>query len=64
MTYRVICALRNRRVPRPAGRQRRPIRDHVIRHVVAIEVIHTYKGTDTMQLLIVGRDVAGVGACV
>ena len=29
-----------------------------------IEVIHTYKGTDTMQLLIVGCDIAGVGAYV
>ncbi len=29
-----------------------------------IEVVHTYKGTDTMQRLIVGRDVAGVGAYV
>ena len=29
-----------------------------------IEVIHTYEGTDTMQLLIVGRDIAGVGAYV
>ena len=38
--------------------------NHVIRHMGDIEVIHTYKGTDTMQLLIVGRDIAGVGAYV
>ena len=27
-----------------------------------IEVIHTYEGTETMQTLIVGRDITGVGA--
>ena len=38
--------------------------NHVIRHVGDLAVIHTYEGTDTMQLLIVGRDIAGVGAYV
>jgi hypothetical protein len=27
-----------------------------------IEVIHTYEGIETMQTLIVGRDIAGIGA--
>ena len=27
-----------------------------------IEAIHTYEGTESMQTLIVGRDVTGVGA--
>src|SRR5829696_7949423 len=36
--------------------------NHVIRHMGDIEVIHTYEGTETMQTLIVGRDITGVGA--
>jgi glutaryl-CoA dehydrogenase len=35
---------------------------HVIRHMADIEAIHTYEGTETIQTLIVGRDVTGVGA--
>jgi glutaryl-CoA dehydrogenase len=35
---------------------------HVIRHMGDIEVIHTYEGTETIQTLIVGRDITGVGA--
>ena len=35
---------------------------HIIRHMGDIEVIHTYEGTETMQTLIVGRDITGVGA--
>ena len=35
---------------------------HVIRHMGDIEVIHTYEGTETMQALIVGRDITGIGA--
>jgi glutaryl-CoA dehydrogenase len=27
-----------------------------------VEAIHTYEGTETMQTLIVGRDITGVGA--
>jgi glutaryl-CoA dehydrogenase len=27
-----------------------------------VESIHTYEGTETMQTLIVGRDLTGVGA--
>jgi glutaryl-CoA dehydrogenase len=36
--------------------------NHVIRHMGDVEVIHTYEGTETMQALIVGRDITGVGA--
>ncbi len=35
---------------------------HVIRHMADIESIHTYEGTETMQRLIVGRDITGVSA--
>jgi glutaryl-CoA dehydrogenase len=40
------------------------LENHVIRHMADIESIHTYEGTETMQTLIVGRDIAGVGAFV
>ena len=35
---------------------------HVMRHMADIEAIHTYEGTETMQALIVGKDITGVGA--
>ena len=35
---------------------------HVIRHMLDIEAIHTFEGTETMQTLIVGRDITGVSA--
>jgi len=35
---------------------------HVIRHMADIESIHTFEGTETIQRLIVGRDVTGVSA--
>lgn len=35
---------------------------HVIRHMVDIEAIHTFEGTETMQTLIVGRDITDVSA--
>jgi len=38
------------------------LENHVIRHMTDIEVLHTYEGTETMQTLIVGRDITGVGA--
>ena len=38
------------------------LESHVIRHMGDIEVIHTYEGTETMQTLIVGRDITGVSA--
>ena len=38
------------------------LENHVIRHMVDIEAIHTYEGTETMQTLIVGRDITGISA--
>jgi glutaryl-CoA dehydrogenase len=38
------------------------LENHVIRLMADIEAIHTYEGTETMQTLIVGRDITGVGA--
>jgi glutaryl-CoA dehydrogenase len=35
---------------------------HVMRHMADIEALHTYEGTETIQTLIVGRDITGVGA--
>jgi glutaryl-CoA dehydrogenase len=35
---------------------------HVIRHMTDMEAIHTYEGTESIQTLIVGRDITGVGA--
>ena len=35
---------------------------HVMRHLADIESIHTYEGTETIQTLIVGRDITGVAA--
>jgi glutaryl-CoA dehydrogenase len=35
---------------------------HVARHWADIEAIHTFEGTETMQTLIVGKDVTGIGA--
>jgi glutaryl-CoA dehydrogenase len=36
--------------------------NHVIRHMSDIEVLHTFEGTETIQALIVGRDITGIGA--
>ena len=36
--------------------------NHVMRHMADIEAIHTFEGTETMQTLIVGRDITGVSA--
>jgi glutaryl-CoA dehydrogenase len=33
-----------------------------MRHLAGIESLHTHEGTETMQTLIVGRDVTGVSA--
>ena len=35
---------------------------HIIRHMADIESIHTFEGTETIQTLIVGRDITGIGA--
>jgi glutaryl-CoA dehydrogenase len=37
---------------------------HVMRHLADMEAIHTYEGTETIQTLIVGRDITGVGSFV
>jgi glutaryl-CoA dehydrogenase len=67
VTYRVICALRiqagDRRGRDLLGGDGVLLENHVIRHVGDIAVIHTYEGTGTMQILIVGRDITGVGGC-
>jgi glutaryl-CoA dehydrogenase len=38
------------------------LENHVIRHMADIEVLHTFEGTETIQTLIVGRDITGIGA--
>lgn len=35
---------------------------HVARHMTDMEVVHTYEGTDSIQSLIIGRDVTGISA--
>ena len=35
---------------------------HVIRHMADMEAVHTYEGTETIQTLIVGKDITGVSA--
>jgi glutaryl-CoA dehydrogenase len=35
---------------------------HVMRHMADMESLHTYEGTETIQTLIVGRDITGVSA--
>jgi glutaryl-CoA dehydrogenase len=35
---------------------------HVIRHMADIEALHTYEGTETIQTLVVGRDITGASA--
>jgi glutaryl-CoA dehydrogenase len=34
----------------------------VIRHMADVEAVHTFEGTETIQTLIVGRDITGIGA--
>ena len=34
----------------------------VVRHLGDIEAVHTFEGTETMQTLIVGRDITGLSA--
>ncbi len=35
---------------------------HVVRHMADMEAVHTYEGTETIQTLIVGKDITGVSA--
>ncbi|MFJ2350647.1 acyl-CoA dehydrogenase family protein [Glutamicibacter sp. NPDC087673] len=38
------------------------LENHVARHLTDMEVVSTYEGTDSMQALIVGRDITGISA--
>jgi glutaryl-CoA dehydrogenase len=38
------------------------LENRVITHLVDIEAIHTYEGTESVQALLIGRDITGVGA--
>jgi len=38
------------------------LENHVIRHMTDIEAIYTFEGTETIQTLIVGRHITGMGA--
>jgi glutaryl-CoA dehydrogenase len=38
------------------------LENHVARHLTDMEVVHTYEGTDTIQSLIIGRDITGISA--
>ena len=35
---------------------------HVARHLTDMEVVHTYEGTDSIQSLILGREITGLSA--
>lgn len=38
------------------------LENHISRHLTDMEVVSTYEGTDSMQALIVGRDITGISA--
>lgn len=38
------------------------LENHVARHLTDMEVVSTYEGTDSMQALIIGRDLTGISA--
>lgn len=40
------------------------LENRVARHFADLEALHTYEGTETVQALIIGRDITGVGAFV
>ena len=40
------------------------LENRVIQHLVDIEAIHTYEGTESVQALLIGRDITGIGAFV
>jgi glutaryl-CoA dehydrogenase len=39
-----------------------PLEHHVARHLTDLEILDTCEGTDTIQSLIIGRDLTGVSA--
>lgn len=38
------------------------LENHVIRHLTDVEALHTYEGTESVQALILGRDLTGLSA--
>lgn len=38
------------------------LENHVMRHMADVEALHTFEGTETIQALIVGRDITGISA--
>ncbi|MBP2437427.1 acyl-CoA dehydrogenase family protein [Microbacterium amylolyticum] len=40
------------------------LENRVMQHLADIEAIHTYEGTESVQALLIGRDITGVGAFV
>lgn len=38
------------------------LENHVIRHMTDVEALHTYEGTESIQALILGRDLTGISA--
>jgi glutaryl-CoA dehydrogenase len=38
------------------------LENHVVRHLLDIESIHTYEGTESVQALLIGREVTGLSA--
>lgn len=38
------------------------LENHVVRHFADIEALHTYEGTESIQALLVGREITGIGA--
>ena len=38
------------------------LENHVMRHMVDMEAIFTFEGTEAIQTLVVGRDITGEGA--
>lgn len=38
------------------------LENHVIRHLTDVEALHTYEGTESVQALILGRDLTGISA--
>ncbi|MGO1769336.1 MAG: acyl-CoA dehydrogenase family protein [Microbacterium sp.] len=40
------------------------LENRVVQHLADVEAIHTYEGTESVQALLIGRDITGVGAFV
>lgn len=71
-TQASLAKLHNTRAARSIARTARDmlggngilLENRVIAHMADIEAIHTYEGTESVQSLLVGRDITGVGAFV